>query len=128
MKNIVIDEKFKTPEFYTLAKLPVSAGKDIILIPLSSIIYIESDGSYSKIYNIENENFFHTCKNIGQYEKSLPPHSFVRIHSKFLVNVTYIKNIVRESHWKVGLINQIQLNVSDEKKEILLQKLGLNYE
>lgn len=128
MKNIINDEKFKLPELYFIAKLPIELGKDILLISLSAIRYMESDGNYTKIYTADKDASFHSSKNLKFYEVNLPAHSFIRVHNRFIVNVNYIKFIKRDHHWKLELHNGTQLNVSDEKKEILLQKLGLKYD
>ncbi|MCF8253066.1 MAG: LytTR family transcriptional regulator [Bacteroidia bacterium] len=62
------------------------------------------------------------------YEKILPPHSFLRIHNKFIVNLNQIQYIKRDNHWHVQLHDKSVLKLSDEKREILLQKLGLKTE
>lgn len=95
---------------------------------LSSIICLESDGSYSKIVTNDNYLSIYTSKSLKYYEKLLPSHSFIRLHNKFIVNIHYVKYIRRGSHWKVELINKTILNVSDEKKKYLLKILGLKYE
>ena len=128
MKNITIDEKFKTPELYLITKLPIIIGKDVLLTSLSSVKYLESDGSYTKIHTTEKDVPILTSKNLKYYEVNLPTHSFIRIHKSFIVNINFVKYIRRDNHWKLELIDKIQLNVSDEKKEIILQKLGLKYE
>lgn len=128
MKNITIDERFCTPELYFIAKFPILIGTDILLLPLSSIIFIESDGSYSKINSYDNSSVLYTSKSLKYYEERLPAHSFLRVHNQFIVNLHYIKFIRRGSHWKIELLNKFLLNISDDKKEILIKTLGLNYE
>jgi two-component system LytT family response regulator len=128
MKNITIDEKFKTKELYLITKLPIIIGKDVLLISLSTIRFLESDGNYTHIHTTEKETSILSSRNLKYYDVNLPKHSFIRIHKGFIVNIHFVKYIRRDNHWKLELIDKIQLNVSDEKKELILQTLGLKYE
>jgi DNA-binding LytR/AlgR family response regulator len=129
MKDLIITDEFKKPEMYFIARLPITTGvKETLLLKLSDVNFIEADGSYSKIFETNNSKPYHVSKNIGFYEKILPTHSFLRIHNRFIVNLNQIQYIKRENHWHVQLHDKSVLKLSDEKREILLQKLGLKTE
>jgi DNA-binding LytR/AlgR family response regulator len=65
---------------------------------------------------------------LGSYIAMLPMHSFVRIHNKHIVNVTFIHKILLSKHWSVQLLNKTVLGVSDERRKALLSAMGLVYE
>jgi len=125
MKDIVISDEYKKPELYYFAKLPIAVNSKLILIELHSIMYIEADSSYSKLYTTKKDDPFISSKNIGFFEKHLPNHSFLRIHNSYIINLNEIACIVREHRWQIELRNGKTMNVSDDKKNILLKKLGL---
>lgn len=126
MKNLIIIDEFKKPELFFIARLPIPTGsKEVLLLKLSNLNFIEADGSYSKIYSTSSPTPFHTSRNIGYYEKILPTHSFLRIHSKFIVNINQILYIKRENHWWVELVDKSAIKVSDDKRIELLKRLGL---
>lgn len=103
--------------------LPIITGKNIILLRFSSVIYIEANGSYSRI--ITSDKVYYTCRNIGSYEKLLPTDSFCRVHNKFIVNIHHVTMIIREHHWSLALSVSSIIKVSDQKKELLLETIGL---
>ncbi|MES2727449.1 MAG: LytTR family DNA-binding domain-containing protein [Bacteroidota bacterium] len=128
MKDLIVTDEFKSKEFYLLARLPILVGKDYLLIKLSSVMYIEADGCYSKVFTTQKETHFQTSKNLGYYEKIMPCHSFFRVHNKYVVNLNEIKMIQRDHHWSLVLTDKSIIRVSDDKKEILLKKLGLKFD
>jgi DNA-binding LytR/AlgR family response regulator len=126
MKNLVIIDEFRKQELFFIARLPIVTGtKEVLLLKLPELNFIEADGSYSRIYSINNKKPYHTSKNIGYYEKVLPAHSFLRIHSKFIVNLNQIQYIKSDNHWCVELMDKSIIKVSDDKRAELLKKLGL---
>ena len=126
MKDLIITDEFKKPEMYFIARLPITTSvKETLLLKLSDVNFIEADGSYSKIFETNNSMPYLVSKNIGFYEKILPPHSFFRIHKRFIANLNQIQHIKRDNHWHVQLQDKSVLKISDEKRDILLQKLGL---
>lgn len=68
--------------------LPTATGSEYINI--KDIIRIEADGSYSKIYTIDNKSRVVT-KSLKSLEDSLEGESFFRCHNSYLINVEYIK-------------------------------------
>lgn len=82
----------------------------IIKIPLSNILYIESDLHFLNYY-VMGEKLIRYTKygKLNDIEVELPEGFFIRIHQSYLVNVRYIK-LIKEQ--KVILKNGIGLSVS----------------
>jgi two-component system LytT family response regulator len=72
-------------------RIVVKNGGKIKIIPVAAIHYLESADDYVKIYTAEGS--FLKAKTMGFYEKTLPQHSFVRIHRSFLINIQEITRI-----------------------------------
>ena len=102
--------------------LPQREGYEFI--DVSSIIYCEAGGAYTKVF-IAEKNPMLISRTLGDVEELLPPEMFQRIHHSILVNVTYISQFLRTDGGYVVLKNGEKLSVSKAKKEMLMARLGL---
>lgn len=87
---VLQDEKFKLALAGKLT-LPTATGSEYINI--KDILRIEADGSYSKVFTIDNKTRLIT-KNLKSLETSLEGESFFRCHNSHLINVEYIKKFI----------------------------------
>lgn len=71
--------------------LPTATGSEYINI--KDILRIEADGSYSKVYTVDNKMRLIT-KNLKSLEMSLEGESFFRCHNSHLINLEYIKKFI----------------------------------
>ncbi|MFY0672884.1 MAG: response regulator transcription factor [Bacteroidia bacterium] len=95
----------------------------LILIEIESIIRIQSDGPYSKIYLDGGESHL-TSKNLGYYESQLGERGFFRVHHSHFVNLSKVKNYIRGTGGKVVMTDGTSVDVSKRKKDAFLQSLG----
>lgn len=65
--------------------------KDIELIKIKDIVYLSSDSRYTNFF-LKEEKKLMSSKNLGKYEKLIQG-NFYRIHSKYFVNLDYLKKI-----------------------------------
>ena len=102
--------------------ITVSHGKKIQLLKLDDIMYCESFGHYTNIYMNDDEKII--CPgSIGVYEKRLPTSTFIRIHKKYLVNISAIKYIHKSNRYYCELFNGKTLTLSRSKQEEIRQLL-----
>lgn len=81
-------------------RLTVEHGKEVTIVPLQEILYVEASGKYSYVYT--DERRFLTNYSIGELEKRPGfPKSFLRVHRSYLVNVERVRKLVREKPRKV---------------------------
>ena len=67
------------------------------VLNIDTIIAIEADGAYSKIYLTEN-NILTTSKNLKFFEEKLPKEaSFYRTHRAWLINLNFIESLNKTS-------------------------------
>ena len=102
--------------------LPQREGYEFV--DVSSIIYCQADGSYTKII-LEGKKPMLVSKAIGDIEELLPPEIFQRIHHSTLANISYISQFLRTDGGFVVLKNGEKLSVSKGKKDLLMARLGL---
>lgn len=102
--------------------LPQREGYEFINV--SSIIYCEAEGAYTKVF-ISDRRPMLISRTLGDVEELLPPEIFQRIHHSTLINVTYISQFLRSDGGNVVLKSGEKLSVSKAKKEMLMARLGL---
>jgi len=76
-------------------------------ISLERLLYVESNLHKLEFHVMEDDLKIYTmCETLNALEIKLATKDFVRIHQSYLVNIKYIKNVVR---YKVILTNGIEL-------------------
>ena len=69
---------------------------DYLKLIFDEILWIEAEGSYSKIYLTGNRSMvvsFH----LAVIEKDLPDSDFIRIHRSFLINLYHVNSLIGNS-------------------------------
>lgn len=101
--------------------IAIPQSRDIRIIRLKDIIYLESENNYTKFNLIENEKLL-VSKGIYYYDELLSRNNFIRIHQSYLVNKAYINSV--SSSNEIVLYNKERLPISRLKlaavKEVLL--------
>jgi two-component system LytT family response regulator len=102
-------------------KIPLSTSNGLIFVKLSDIMYCESSGNYTNFYLCEDKKIM-VSRQLGEYEKLLPETSFIRIHDKYIINLSYIKEYIKGSGGDVVLENGKELPVATRRKEEFLSR------
>lgn len=95
VKNEVIVEQVTT----NIEKIFIKGDKKYHQIALSDIQYLESYGSYVKIYL--SDQMILTHETTSHFEKILPNSSFLRIHKSYIVSIQKIET-VEGNRLKIG--------------------------
>jgi two-component system, LytTR family, response regulator len=98
-------------------KIPLST----IFVKLTDIMYCESSGNYTNFYLSDDKKIM-VSRQLGEYEKLLPDTNFIRIHDKYIINLTYIKEYIKGSGGDVVLENNKELPVATRRKEEFLSR------
>ena len=104
-------------------KLVLPNQEGLILVEISDILRLESDGPYTTLHLKGNRKQV-SSKNLGFYESALSDHSFFRTHHSHLVNLSHVVNYVRGEGGHVVLTDQSIAPVSRRKKDDFLSALG----
>ena len=104
-------------QLLTQISIQTAQGKEFV--KTKDIIYCEADGSCTWI-QLNNRRLY-SSKNLGEFEKILPPpdkelrNRFFRTHHRFLVNLTYIKRFDRRKNL-LELSNADKLPIAQRRK------------
>lgn len=108
-------------------RIALSNSDGIHLLDISDIIRCESDDNYTKFF-IKNRKPILISKTLKEYEELLTEHDFVRIHQSHLINLAYVKAYVKKDNGFVLMNDDVQLPISQRKREqlqdVLLKKLN----
>lgn len=105
-------------------KLAISQLEGIRLIEHDKILFLEGDGSYTKIVCNDGQ-LFTASKNLKYFEGALSTNTdFFRCHKSFIINITAVQNITKGEK-PMATVNQHELSVSVDKIDELLDLLGI---
>lgn len=92
---------------YSVAKMVFDFKEGTKDVSLERLLYIESNLHKLEFHIMEDDMKIYTMyETLNTLEDRLPADDFIRIHQSFLVNIKFIKNVVR---YKVELTNGIEL-------------------
>ena len=112
-------------ELGTLSRVVVKSGRKIQVIPVESILYIESQDDFVMIYC--KDGHFMKQKTMKFFEEHLDPKQFVRIHRSYLLNISEIAELQQyeKESWLVLTKQGAKLKVSKAGFSNLKQLLKL---
>ena len=70
----------------------LNTAEHIFLIPINDVLFVKSDGMYSQLIGIENQEW-ETSKPISAVQTQLENSGFCRIHRSFIVNIHFIRKV-----------------------------------
>ena len=108
-------------------KIPLSTSNGLVFVKLADILYCESSGNYTNFFLCNDAHQSATKKimvsrQLGEYEKLLPETNFTRIHDKYIINLSFIKEYIKGSGGDVVLENGKELPVASRRKEEFLAR------
>jgi two-component system, LytTR family, response regulator len=100
-------------------KIALATQSGILFAKLSEIVYCESSGNYTTFY-FNSDKHILVSRQLGEYEKLLPQSKFVRIHDKYIIQLSYVKEYTKGSGGDVVLETGQTLPVSVRRKDDFL--------
>lgn len=106
-----------------LEKIALYTQKGLIFLRTERIVHLQSEGSYTTFFTIENERYM-VSRSIKEYETLLADAGFFRIHQSFLVNLAFVKGVLREEGGYAEMENGTKLPIARRRKDEFLKLLG----
>lgn len=94
----------------------------IEFVEVNGIIRLEADGSYTRFYLSDNEEYL-VSGSLKEYDEMLSVHGFIRTHQAHLVNPNYIKSMVKADGGYLLLQNGTNVPISRLRKSEVIQML-----
>jgi two-component system LytT family response regulator len=100
--------------------LPTTDGYEVIA--LDEIIRLEASHNYTYCY-LYGQRKIIVSRPLLSFEKILDDLPFIRIHSKYIINLKYLKKYTRGSGGSVLMTDRSEIGVSKGRKGAFLEKL-----
>lgn len=113
--DLLREQLFQTgPKIQNKIALPYKNGYTIV--ETDTILYCESDGSYTRFYFANGEMYLIT-KALGEVEDTLAGSDFYRIHKQYFVNLRHIARYVRGDGGYIVMPDGKSLPIARSRKD-----------
>lgn len=104
----------------------INAKGVITVVAVRDIVYLESSGRYTMVF-LATGTKLTICKNLGSYEKLFKNSNFLRIHHSFLINIAFLKKIVRDAGGQYCEMNLTSKKIPISNRRFSYVKKVLHY-
>ncbi|HMQ47391.1 MAG TPA: LytTR family DNA-binding domain-containing protein [Saprospiraceae bacterium] len=109
-----------------IEKMTLSGSEGIVFLPVNQISHLESDGSYTTFFMMSNERHL-IAKPMREFEELLPENQFFKIHQSHMVNLAYVKKILREDGGYALMENGSKVPIARRRKDEFLEQVRLQF-
>ena len=103
-------------------KIAVPTAEGFELIPADQIINCEANENYTHFY-LKNKTKITACRTLKDIDELLKDFgNFIRIHHSYIVNLNEVSKYIRGEGGYLVMSNGSTINVSRNRKELLLKK------
>ena len=109
-----------------LRKIPTIKQNRVMLVDVSGVSFIRSEGHYTWVHTNQGGQFCNIT--IGDLESRLDPHLFSRVHRSYIVNLAQVDEIVRDDgRMSLRMMGStpVEIPVSRASTPKVLDQLGL---
>jgi two-component system LytT family response regulator len=119
--NILV-QQYNKPDLLP-EKISFATHEAIHFINPLGIVYCESSSNYTIIYFADKGKLV-VSKTLKEVEEMLIPYHFFRIHHSYIINLRQVNRYVKADGGSIEMTGGIQLTVSRQRKEELMQALA----
>ena len=119
----LLEAQISKPASYP-SRVALSTQEGIHLVEASNIIHLEAASNYTTVF-LKNSTTLLIRKSLRQVEELLDPQQFIRVQQSLTVRLDQIKLYQRGRGGSVVLYDGILIPVSKQRKERLMERLGL---
>lgn len=103
-------------------RLPLPTAEGVYIVDRSQIIRVEAMSNYSVFLLADNKKIV-VSKTLKEYETLLDEERFMRINRSVIINLDFVVKYRKGDGGTIELADGTELEVSPQKKDILLQRL-----
>jgi two-component system LytT family response regulator len=109
----------------TLTKIAVPSGNTLLFLETNKIMYIKGEGAYSEVFCSDGTKQL-VSRNLKNFEDILCSDSrFLRIHKSYIVNFNFVTAFNKSDGGSIVLENKIQIPVSPDKSQTILDQIQI---
>lgn len=118
----VLQDSIKNPNRIS-QKISLHTLEKIVVVLISEILRCKSDNNYTTFY-LENGQKILVSKTLKYYADMLKEHQFLRVHQSHLVNIKYIKELIKSDGGYLILKDKTNIPVSVRKRNEVMETLN----
>ncbi|RFZ90019.1 DNA-binding response regulator [Mucilaginibacter conchicola] len=103
-------------------KLALASTKEIRFVHTGDITRCESSNAYTKFFLTDGKDIL-VSKPIFEYEELLTGYDFIRCHQSHLVNIKFVKSLIKEDSGYLLMDDNTRIPISRNKKEHVIKAL-----
>ncbi len=103
-------------------QIALTTSEGVSILKLDHIVRLESSGSYTTFHTTDKKRIVVT-KTLKEFEVVLPSSDFIRIHQSHIVNLHFVKMVLKEDGGQILLRNDEKVPISRRKKESIMDAL-----
>ncbi|MCB0707063.1 MAG: response regulator transcription factor [Saprospiraceae bacterium] len=109
-----------------VGKITLSSQEGMIFLRLDQIMRLESDGNYTTFY-LKNKESHLVTRPMRDFEELLVEDGFFRLHQSHIINLFYVKKILREDGGYAQMEDDFKIPIARRRKEEFLQLIKNRY-
>lgn len=121
LQRNVLEEQLNPTKVPT--RFLINTVEDTKVIRFEDVVCCVAESNYTKIHLADGTRIV-ASKTLKDFETILYQPHFFRIHHSYLINLNYIRRIIKTDGCMVELPNNVILDVSRSKREELMQKVA----
>lgn len=111
----ILLETLRRPE-PRVQRIALSTHDGLLFVHTQDIQYCQSENNYTWVHLTKGSKHL-LAKTLKEFEETLPPTDFFRIHNSYLVNLNEIQRFVREDGGYVVMNNGVQITIARARRE-----------
>lgn len=116
----VLQEQLNTEK--ETSRFLINTVEDIKVIRFDEVVCCVAESNYTKIYLSDGSKII-ASRTLKDFETILSRPNFFRIHHSYLINLHFIKRIIKTDGCTVELPHEIRLDVARSRREELMEKI-----
>lgn len=105
-----------------LNKITLNSQEGMVFLRLDQIVRIESEGSYSTFYLLNQERHV-VSRPMREFEALLPKDLFFKLHQSHVINLTFVKKILREEGGYALMEEGCKVPIARRRKDEFLEAM-----
>jgi len=102
-------------------KIALPTLSEIRYIKIDEIIRCEASDNYTTFYTAGEQLL--VCKTLKEFAELLQPHGFVRTHQSHLININFVKSLLKEDGGALVMKDQTKVPISRQNKDVVKDAL-----
>jgi two-component system, LytTR family, response regulator len=120
--NEMLENLNKSIKHRTIDKITLTINHSKAIVNISDIVRLEGENNYTTFY-LKKDKPVIVCKTLKEYEDILDKKIFVRVHKSSIINLNYIKDIIRKEELIAEMQDGTRIHISRRRWPILLQAI-----